>query len=129
MTYPSVFRRYVATLLDVLVVWSGVYLLIQVPGLAESNARIGIIVGIFVLAYEPLLTTYLCTFGQWLFRYRVRTFNGHNRISLGHAYGRLLIKYVLGAISILTIPSRADRRAIHDFATDTIVIESSIAES
>ena len=42
---------------------------------------------------------------------------------------RLEIKYILGGISILTNPSRADRRAIHDFATDTIVIESSIAES
>jgi uncharacterized RDD family membrane protein YckC len=77
MIYPSVIRRYLASLLDLLVVWSGVYLLIQIQGLAKSNLRIGII---------------------------------------------------LGGISILTIPSRADRRAIHDFATDTIVIESSIAE-
>ena len=123
MNYPSVFRRYLATLLDFLIVWSGVYLLIQIPGLAESNLRIGIIVGIFVLTYEPLLTTYLCTVGQWLFRYRVRTFNGHDHISPGRAYGRLLIKYLLGVISILTIPSRPDRRAIHDFATGTIVIE------
>jgi len=34
------------------------------------------------------------------------------------------VKYLLGIISMLTIPARADRRAIHDFATDTIVIEA-----
>ena len=125
MTYPSVFRRYLATLLDLLVIWFGVFLIIQVPALSGSNQKIGIVVAVFVLTYEPLLTSYLCTAGQWLFRFRVRTFDGHNRISVGHAYGRLIVKYLLGVISILTIPSRPDRRATHDFATETIVIEAS----
>jgi uncharacterized RDD family membrane protein YckC len=125
VTYPSVFRRYLSALLDLLVIWMGVFLIIQIPALSGSNQTIGIVVGVFVLTYEPVLTSYFCTAGQWLFRFRVRTFDGHNQISIGHAYGRLIIKYLLGIISILTIPSRADRRAIHDFATDTIVIEAS----
>jgi uncharacterized RDD family membrane protein YckC len=125
VTYPSLFRRYLATLFDLLVIWFGVFLIIQIPALSGSSQKIGIVVAVFVLTYEPLLTTYLCTAGQWLFRFRVRTFDGHKRISVGHAYGRLIIKYLLGAISMLTIPSRPDRRAIHDFSTETIVIEAS----
>lgn len=123
MQYPSVFRRYLSALLDVLILWFGAFLIIQIPGLADSNLRVAIPIAVLVLAYEPILTTYVCTAGQWLFRYRVRTFDGHERISIGQAYGRLVLKYLLGIISILTIPSRKDRRAIHDFASETIVIE------
>ena len=48
-------------------------------------------------------------------------------ISLLQAYVRLLVKYCLGVISVLTIPARQDRRAIHDFATETVVIEAAQA--
>ncbi len=125
MKYPSVFRRYLATLLDLLIIWLGVFLVTRIPVTPDSNLGITVVVVILILIYEPFLTTFLCTAGQWLFRFRVRTFEGKNRISLPQAYGRLFVKYFLGFISVLTIPSRSDRRAIHDFATETIVMEAS----
>jgi uncharacterized RDD family membrane protein YckC len=124
MQYPSVIRRYLSTLLDLLVIWLAVFLITRAPGLADSGMAITAAVIIFVLAYEPILTTYFCTAGQWLFRFRVRTNSERDRISIVQAYGRLFVKYLLGVISILTIPARADRRAIHDFTTETIVIEA-----
>jgi hypothetical protein len=38
--------------------------------------------------------------------------------------GRMLVKYLLGIVSFLTVPARKDRRAIHDLSADTIVIEA-----
>jgi len=124
MIYPSVFRRYLSTLLDVLVLWSWVYFVTRVPIIVESNWTTAAVIAPVVLAYEPMLTAFRCTVGQWVFRLRVRTFEGGDRVSLPQAYGRLFVKYLLGAISVLTIPARADRRAIHDFATETIVIDA-----
>ena len=124
MNYPSVFRRYLSTLLDLLILWSWLYLATRVPALVDSKWGVAVVVAPVFLLYEPFLTAYRCTIGQWVFRLRVRTFDQRDRISILQAYGRLLVKYFLGAISILTIPARADRRAIHDFATETIVIEA-----
>ncbi len=124
MNYPSIFRRYLSTLLDVLVLWSWVYVVTRVPTLVESDWAVAAVVAPVILTYEPFLTAYRCTIGQWVFRLRVRTFESQSRISIPQAYGRLFVKYLLGVISILTIPSRSDRRAIHDFASETIVIEA-----
>jgi uncharacterized RDD family membrane protein YckC len=91
---------------------------------ATDPKRTAAVIAPVVLIYEPMLKAIRCTIGQWVFRLRVRTFDGGERISSPQAYGRLFVKYLLGAISILTSPARPDRRAIHDFATETIVIEA-----
>ncbi len=124
MNYPSVFRRYLSTLLDLLLLWCWVYAVTRVPAVVETNWIAAALILPVLLAYEPVFTAFRCTVGQWVFRIRVRTFEGRNRISIPQAYGRLFVKYLLGAISILTIPARRDRRAIHDFTTKTIVIEA-----
>ena len=124
MVYPSVFRRYLSTLLDVLLLWCWVFAVTRIPAVTESNWTVLAAIAPVILTYEPVLTAFRCTVGQWVFRIRVRTFDGGQRISVSEAYARLLVKYLLGIISMLTIPARADRRAIHDFATDTIVIEA-----
>ena len=124
MDYPSVLRRYLSTLLDLLILWSIVYLVARIPALANSDWGVTAVALPVVLMYEPFLTAFRCTIGQWVFRLRVRSFENGERISVLQAYGRLFMKYLLGAISILTIPARSDRRAIHDFATETIVIEA-----
>jgi uncharacterized RDD family membrane protein YckC len=77
-----------------------------------------------VIAYEPLATAFGCTLGQALMRFRVRTVEGLKRIGVTQAYGRFLVKYLLGIISFVTMPARSDRRAIHDLASETIVIEA-----
>ncbi len=124
MIYPSVFRRYLSTLLDMFLLWCWVYAVTRFPAITESNWTVVAAIAPVILTYEPMLTAFRCTIGQWVFRIRVRTFEGGERISVPQAYGRLIGKYFLGIFSMLTIPARKDRRAIHDFATDTIVIEA-----
>jgi uncharacterized RDD family membrane protein YckC len=127
MKYPNVLRRYLATLLDLFAWWCLVYAMSNVPVITQHGTLAYALFGLSFLLYEPLLTTYACTLGQAIMGIRVRTLNGLQRIGLDQAYGRLMVKYLLGIISLLTIPARADRRAIHDLASDTIVISASSA--
>jgi uncharacterized RDD family membrane protein YckC len=40
----------------------------------------------------------------------------------------VVVKALLGIISFLTLPARQDRRAIHDLAARTLVVEASNAK-
>lgn len=124
MQYPNVLRRYLATMIDLFVLWCILYWIAQTPSLTAGGNAIYWLLGISVALYEPLLTAYACTPGQALMRIRVRTLDGSRRIRLDQAFARLIVKYLLGMISFLTVPARADRRAIHDLSSGSIVIEA-----
>lgn len=127
MKYPNVLRRYLATVIDMFVFWCCIYLIASVPTLNRNTA---LAYGLLALAwalYEPVLTAYACTLGQAVMRIRVRTANGAARVNVVQAIGRMLVKYLLGFVSFLTVPARRDRRAIHDLSSGTIVIEASVA--
>ena len=125
MTYPNLFRRYVATLLDLLVLWFGIYGITRLPVVGDSGWGMPVAAVAVAVLYEPLFTSRACTLGQVLMRIRVRTNESLKRIPIHMAYMRVCIKYLLGAISVLTIPARLDRRAIHDLAVDSIVVDAS----
>jgi uncharacterized RDD family membrane protein YckC len=124
MKYPNVLRRYLATVIDLFALWCIVYGFSRLPNVAESGALVYWALGLSLLLYEPILTTYACTLGQALMRIRVRSPGGLRRIRLHQALGRMVVKYMLGIISFLTVPARKDRRAIHDLSSGTIVIEA-----
>ena len=48
-------------------------------------------------------------------RFRVRTVEGLHRITVRQAYARFIVRYLLGALSFVTMPARIDRRAIDEF--------------
>jgi uncharacterized RDD family membrane protein YckC len=124
MKYPNLLRRYLATVLDLFALWCILYAISRTPALTERDALAYSIFAVSLLLYEPLLTTYACTLGQAVMRIRVRTVGNLTRIGLDQAFGRLIVKYLLGIISLLTVPARQDRRAIHDLSSGTIVIEA-----
>jgi uncharacterized RDD family membrane protein YckC len=124
MKYPNVLRRYLATLLDLFALWCVVYAFSRVPALTQGGTAAYWGLGVVLFFYEPLLTANACTFGQWVMRIRVRTPESLERIGLAQAIGRMLVKYLLGIVSFLTVPARDDRRAIHDLSAHTIVIEA-----
>ena len=124
MKYPNILRRYLATVLDLVALWCIFYAISQTPALTERGALAYWILVVSLLLYEPLLTTYACTLGQGVMRIRVRTVGKLTRIGLDQAFGRMIVKYLLGIISLLTVPARQDRRAIHDLSSGTIVIEA-----
>ena len=117
MEYPSVFRRYIAALIDGLVVLGLLYAVAKSPLTSFSGYAFPII-----LLYEPLFTSILCTMGQLLMGFRVRTFDGHNKINLFQAIIRYIVKYVLGVISLISIPAQKHRRGMHDLFARTIVL-------
>lgn len=122
--YPSVLQRYLAALIDGLVmltllIW-GVKTTPQIDGISEQVTLFFLFIAIF--CYEPLFTTYLCTLGQFLMRFRVRTFEKRKRIPLLSAYLRFFVKATLGIVSMFTIPGSETRRSIHDMVVKSIVI-------
>jgi uncharacterized RDD family membrane protein YckC len=63
------------------------------------------------------------TVGQWVIGIRVRQrANPEERIGLPQAYLRTLIKDVLGGLSFLVMGFNRERRALHDLAVGSIVL-------
>jgi uncharacterized RDD family membrane protein YckC len=124
MNYPNLLRRYVASLVDLAVIITAIYWCAKLPFYRPDSA-LGTAVCLAVVAiYEPLLTAYACTLGQALMRFRIRTADLQKRPGMARAYIRVSVKYALGLLSFLTLPARRDRRAVHDLAAGTIVIDA-----
>jgi uncharacterized RDD family membrane protein YckC len=124
MEFPNLFRRYVASLIDVIVVIALVGF-IGSSSLTESGNISGVVIFIVVIvAYEPILTVFACTLGQLVMRIRVRHSQAHVRIGFFSALFRTLVKYSLGIISFLTMPMQRERRAMHDLAAGTLVLDA-----
>ena len=123
--YPTIMRRYAATLIDF---WLLLFAL-GIPSLLQlkEDQAIPIRTGTFVLflLYEPILSSRLCTLGQLIAGVRVRRQeDGETKISIWRGYVRLMVKVLLGAISFLMIPFSPQRRAIHDFAAQSVVVRA-----
>jgi len=122
--YPTILRRYLSTFIDALLI---TLVLLVVSSIFESNTgasnniRVAILAFMF-LAYEPLCTSLVCTLGQKITGVRVRTISTHQKISIPAAYIRLFLKIFLGFISFITILFSKEKRAIHDFAANSVVI-------
>mgnify|MGYP002398518358 CR=1 FL=1 len=124
MHYPSILRRYMATFIDgcfiIAAFFVASYAIDQKSDIADY-IRVAVICFMF-FAYEPICTSQFCTVGQKLAGIRVRNSSNLEKISIPAAYVRIIIKVALGFVSLLTISSTKDRRAIHDFVAGSIVI-------
>lgn len=124
--YPTILRRYLATFIDGVFVWSAfvaVSYVFQDSTDFSVAIRLGVISILFFL-YEPLCTSKLCTFGQKAMGIRVRTVDTGRPISIIAAYLRIVVKIALGIISFFSIPCTRKRRAIHDFAAGSVVVHA-----
>jgi uncharacterized RDD family membrane protein YckC len=123
---PSLVRRYGATLIDAffimfLMIVAGVGF--QAVSEASAAPR-AVVLGLILFAYEPLLTSRFCTIGQHLTGLRVRRYgNPSERIGIFAAYVRFSVKILLGAISFLTLGFTKEKRAIHDLAAGSIMLQ------
>lgn len=124
MNYPSILRRYLATFIDGCFIFAAFFAVsygLNQQGTVVDILRVGLIL-LFFFAYEPICTSRFCTIGQKLMHIRVRRVSNLEKISIPAAYLRILVKIVLGFISLLAIVFSKDRRALHDFAAGSIVI-------
>jgi hypothetical protein len=122
--YPLLVKRYQSLLIDFLVLFA--IMIATMVIMSESTARQTVMVTmgvIFVLLYEPLLTTYAATLGQYIIGIRVRDAgNPAQRINIPQAYIRIIVKWLLGWLSFVTINFNPQHRAIHDLAGSSVVI-------
>ncbi|MEM7705659.1 MAG: RDD family protein [Pseudomonadota bacterium] len=124
--YPSITRRYFAAVLDAIVA------ILFVTALAKIATAFDLYGGYYWIAvfspfclYEPIFTGASATLGQRVFRFRVVGSRSGWAIGIPRAFVRLIVKYLLGLISLLMIPMDPQRRAIHDKAVGSVVVDSS----
>ena len=120
---PALYQRYFATLIDYVFVFSCAYFIsIYTPLFNNASAVtfLPIIAALFI--YDALFTSKLCTVGQFIFKFRIRKYNGLKRIGFLLALQRTVIKLVLGAYSLIAILFNRERRAVHDIFTKTIAV-------
>ena len=126
--YPTLQMRYLSSLIDgMLLLFAVVIGTIAYQGGNQTvhEARVFFLV-VFVMSYEPILTSQLCTVGQKCIGIRVRRYSDQSqRISLGRAYWRTFLKGLLGAYSFFAMGFNKQRRAAHDYAARSIVVEAS----
>jgi len=121
--YPTILRRYLSTVIDG---WLILTILFILPYFIEDKENTLyfrlIMVAIMLFGYEPLFTSKLCTLGQKIMGVRIRTFGNYQKLNYPAALLRVTIKGFLGIISFFTIIFSKDRRALHDYASGSIVI-------
>lgn len=124
--YPNLLRRYLAAVLDLCFIF---FLLWGISRLLLSSGYKNEDIGIWVfylpfLLYEPILASRFATLGQLVFAFRVRKLTEVDKATIWQTLTRTFCKYILGAISFLTMPARQDRRSIHDLIAKTIVVNA-----
>ena len=128
-----------ATLIDLSLVIFCVRLVVKYPIFSEVQ-WVNIFVAVQVpLHYEPVLSAHLCTIGQAVMGTRVRDAETLGRMTLGKAYVRLVLKYIMSILGAASGPSAAgtptpigvwsgaEGRALHDLEAGTIVVNANSA--
>ncbi|MDN5214790.1 RDD family protein [Fulvivirgaceae bacterium BMA12] len=124
MEYPSLVKRYQSTFIDGLVLLTIAYIFSLIFDYIPNISGItrGITFALVYLLYEPLLTARACTLGQWITGIRVRSASdAKRRINYFQSLLRLIIKILLGWLSIFTIPNDPKKRSLHDYAVSSVV--------
>ena len=123
---PSLVSRIKATVIDFLIllfVFAISSVVIDAVGGAPSFVR-GAILIFMVYLYDPLLTClYGGTLGHRILGLRVARYDyPEQRISIIRSSIRFIIKYTLGWLSLFTVTASDEKRAIHDFASGSILL-------
>lgn len=127
VVYPYLIDRVKAYFIDWIVLITLMILAARLFSIIENptpSLRIYTLIGIFTL-YEPiLLSLFGGTIGHFMIGLRVRNQENLNRnISILAGFIRLMLKSLLGWLSFLTVSANEQKRAIHDFATGSLVIK------
>ena len=124
--YPPLGRRYLAAVIDAVVVLMGMLLIGEILGdiRPEWTPVRPILFVVLWWGYEPGCTAFGATLGQRLLKFRVRrATDPTRRISLPAAWVRYVVKLTLGIVSFLAMLFTQRRRAIHDIASGSLVLD------
>lgn len=125
--YAILPQRVKAAVIDSIVLIAAIYFISEIFVLFEEvpqYIRIGAFVLVFIV-YDPFFTsTYGGTIGHSYSRISVKQENDiAKNISFFAALIRFILKATLGWISLLTISTNEKKKAIHDFAVSSVVLE------
>jgi len=123
--YPLLLKRYQSVFIDFLFFCLLLIVAMVIVGESPFRQAVMFCMGIFfTLVYEPMMTTYGATVGQYVIGIRVRNSrNPSKRINIFQAYIRIIVKLMLGWLSFVTIHFNAQHRAIHDLAGSSVMIK------
>jgi uncharacterized RDD family membrane protein YckC len=126
--YPSLTTRVQSNAVDGVLLLICMFAFANVVG--DNNSIPGwgkalIFVGLWLL-YEPICTAYGATPGNYLMGIRVRDINDYTKkLSPGNAFVRSFVKASLGGWSFVSVHFNPRRRAIHDLAAKSIMLDVS----
>ena len=128
--YPDLKTRVQSTFIDTMLMLGLMFLAAIIldkinPSQEDEDGWIRGVIFISIWGiYEPVSMTIGCTLGNYLMKIRVkRNSDNTKRINLVQAFVRFALKILLGWVSFLTIHGNKERRAIHDFAAGSVMIE------
>lgn len=122
--YPYLITRYKALLIDGVVLFGGfavTMLLVQADDLRPYAFGAYLIISFL---YEPvMLATLSATIGHKMCNIKVVQFNAPDRkLTLMSGILRNVMKLALGWVSFLTINFNPEHRAVHDYASSSLVV-------
>ena len=125
VNYPTLSDRVQSTFIDSILIIILMFVFAAVLERYENAPdwiRIALFFGIWGI-YEPLCTSLGFTVGNYLKGIRVRKISDTGRrLNIFQAFIRYVLKISLGWISFLTMHLNPQRRAIHDFASGSVMI-------
>lgn len=126
VAFPSLVSRVKALFIDliiILIVFTATTLFIDSIGEISNFAR-GFILVFMLYLYDPIFTAFTgSTLGHKVMKLKVRRYGEPDKkISLGNAFLRFFTKGILGWVSFITVTGNKRKRAIHDWASGSIVL-------
>ena len=126
ITYPALIKRVQSIFIDTVFIVGLMFAFSAILSSFEHVPdwlRMSVFILIWVV-YEPLCVTLGCTVGNYIIGLRVRNNSNINeRIDIIRAVIRYGLKVMLGWISFVTIHSNDKKRAIHDLAVGSVMIQ------
>jgi len=123
--YPSLLKRVQSTFVDMLFILIMMFVITAVLENFEQVpdwVRIVLFFGIWGI-YEPVCMVLGSTIGNYIVGIRVRQYTDTNRrINLFQAFGRYVLKMLLGWLAFIAIHFNKERRALHDLAVKSVMI-------
>lgn len=126
ITYPTLIKRVQSIFIDTVFIVGLMFAFSAILSSFEyvpDWLRMAVFIMIWVV-YEPLCITLGSTVGNYIIGLRVRNNKNINeRIDILRAVVRYGLKVMLGWISFITIHSNDKKRAIHDLAVGSVMIQ------
>lgn len=124
--YPSLIRRIKSIAIDAGIIIASMLVLSGLIGVSEESPTWIKIVSTIVLfgAYEPIMISLGGTIGNRIMKLQVRRVDDESKnINIIQSYIPFAVKFILGLVSFVTIHMNKKKRALHDIAAGSVMVE------